>query len=285
MFKNVLQYFMNDMFIYKTPDLNIMDTFDAIQKRWGCRRYLKKDIEQEKIALILDAARYAPSAGNLQDRTFILVKKQEIKTEVANACANQSWMQDAAAQIVVVFENRKNKKFFGDKGENTYGIQDTSFSVENILLMATDLGLGCSLVVGFNEEKLKEILEIPDPSVPYAVITLGYAAETVKPSAKYDLEKFVFYDKYGRKVESFALMSGEWSTVRDELAAKGVRNTKNFASRMMDKIKEMFSKNKKEEQVQDHFMEETAMSPKDEDMEEVKGDIPRELPKKSFLRK
>ena len=60
-----------------------MSLIEIIQNRYSCRSYLEKEIEQEKLEKILEAARLAPSAKNLQDWRFVVVKDKEMKTEVA----------------------------------------------------------------------------------------------------------------------------------------------------------------------------------------------------------
>jgi nitroreductase len=231
-----------------------METLDAIEKRWGCRKYKDEPVDKEVLGTILDAGRLAPSAGNLQDRSFIVVKDQNLKSEIAKACGNQLWMQAAPVHVVVLAENKKNPKFFGTKGEKIYSIQDTAFSVQNMLLAATDLGLGCSLVVGFNEEKISDLLEVQDPMRPYAVVVLGYPAETPKPSSKYPLERFVFFEKYGNKIEEF----GDLSRVRERIAEKSkqkAEEAKKTAFNLFDKIKSLFKRKKEDVPMEDHFME------------------------------
>ena len=249
-----------------------METLDAIEKRWGCRKYKDDPIENEVLGLILNAGRLSPSAGNLQDRAFIIVKDSGLKTEISRAAGNQTWMQTAPIHIVVISENRKNGKFFGSKGEKVYSIQDTAFATENMLIAATDLGLGCSLVVGFNEEKIKDLLKIEPPAEPYAIITLGKAAETPKPSAKYGLERFVYFDKYGARAVDSELVFGNIMHARQLIAEKmiswGIEQPQKATVGFLNRLKSLF-KGKKQEEMHDHFME----APKKEEM-------PREIPKK-----
>ncbi len=249
-----------------------MDTLQAIEKRWGCRKFSDKEVERELVGTVLNAGRLAPSAGNLQDRSFIVVKNDETKSAIAEACGNQSWMQTAPVHIIVVSENKKNNKFFGERGEKIYSIQDSAFSVENMLLAATDLDLGCSLVVGFNEEKIKELLDIQVPAKPYAIIALGYASENSKTSSKYPLDKFVFFEKYGEKIETEAAF-GDLRNIKEKIAVKALQNGEKVNPESpkiswSDRIKAFFGMKKEEFAGHDSFME----NPKHEE-------IPRQLPK------
>lgn len=248
-----------------------METIEAIRQRWGCRKYQDKELSKDHLGMVLDAGRFAPSAGNLQDRSFTVVKSHETKEKIVAACGNQTWMQSAPVHIVIVTENKKYKQFFGARGE-LYAIQDTSFSVENMLLAATELGLGCSLVVGFNEEKLSDILGIKSPAQPHAIITLGYPSEEPKHSDKYPLQKMVFFERYGSRMENEALAYGEYAVLRQQMTAKTATTVSKKANKLVEKLKSLFTRKKTEQPVEDHFMEKTTFE--DEEVE-----IPRMLPR------
>lgn len=257
-----------------------MDALDSIKKRWGCRKYLDKPVEREKLGLILDAGRFAPSAGNLQDRSFLVVRDEKSRDKIAAACGNQDWMRNAPIHLVIISENKKLGKFFGQKGEKIYSIQDTAFAVENMLLAATSLDIGCSLVVGFSEETLNDLFGIKAPSQIHAIVTLGYSAEPGKQSAKYPLEKFVYFEKYGQTIEEPAAAFGEWSTAREKFVAEKAKDVKRGSKNIFTWIKSKFKK--KEQVPEDHFMEklekkEIPINPVKEP--EKESEIPRILPR------
>ncbi len=258
-----------------------MDAYAAIEQRWGCRKYTDKPVDREMLGLILDAGRLAPSAGNLQDRSFIVIKKDQTKTAIAQACGNQTWMQSTPVIIAIISENQKLGKFFGTKGEKVYSVQDTSFSVENMLLEATNLGLGCSLVVGFTEEQLNDVLKIKAPAQIHALVTIGYPAENVKQSSKYELGKFVYFEEYGEHIANLAVAFGEWGNAGQQVTSEIAKITKRNTKGLFEKIKSLFSRKKEETPAQDHFLEER---PKEEPTNNV-TEIPRELPKRPATRK
>lgn len=242
-----------------------METIDAIKGRWGCRKYSDKSVAKELLGSVLDAGRFAPSAGNLQDRSFIVIKNEVSKEEISKICGKQDWMKTAPVHIVIVAENKKTEKFFGEKGKTVYPVQDTSFTAQNMLLEATDLGLGTSIVVGFDEGRLIDLLKIKEPAKPYAVITLGYPEEEPKKSTKYPLERFVFMESYGNRIENPALEFGEWGEVRKQVTEKVIKEVKRKGPGIIEKLKSLFRKKKPEEEPkEDHFLEE---------------EIPRVLPK------
>ena len=246
-----------------------MNTLEAIEKRWGCRKFLDKEIEKETLNTVLDAGRYAPSAGNLQDRTFIVVRKKELKSEIAKFAGDQTWMQAAPVIIAIVAENKKNPRYFGKKGEDVHSTQDCSFSAENMLLAATDLGLGVSLVVGFDDGKINELLGINLPSRANIIIVLGYPAEEAKPASKHPLDKFVFFDKHGSRLEDISSPAEAIGKAKEQITEKREEIKKGF----IEKIKSLFKR--KKAPLEDHFMGETIKISEIEHKE----DIPRQLPK------
>jgi len=265
-----------------------MNTLDAIYNRWGCRKYSDEPIDKEVLGTILDAGRYAPSAGNLQDRSFIIVRDRKLKSEIAQAAGNQTWMQVPPIHIVVVSNNTKLGKFFGQKGDKIYSVQDTAFAVQNMLLAATDLNIGCSLIVGFNEEKICDLFQISPPAQPYAIIVLGHPMEPAKPSPKYPLENFVFFEKYGNKIADMDVAFGDIGKTEEAIikgitsgAEKGKEEAKKTTRRIIEKVKSLFKRKKIEIPKIDSFMEEVKKETKIEDIKpQKKEEIPRQLPKK-----
>lgn len=154
-----------------------MQLFDAIRGRHCVRKFCKKEVEQDKIDLILEAAKEAPSAGNLQAREFILVKDPERRRSLAEAAHSQSSVSEAPLAIVVCANPKKAGVRYGSRGEQLYCIQDASASIQNILLSAHSLGLGACWVGAFDENSVRESLGIPPRTRPVAIIPIGYPAE------------------------------------------------------------------------------------------------------------
>jgi len=169
-----------------------MCAYEVILKRRSIRKYVPEPIERDALIKILEAARWAPSAGNRQPWYFIVVKDPELKKEVAKAAANQMFMADADV-IIVGVSNPKASPRWHDK--------DTMIALEHIALVATELGLGTCWIGAFNEEKVKKILEIPDDLRVVALMPVGVPAETPGPRPRKSLEEIVFLDKFKKKFE------------------------------------------------------------------------------------
>ena len=173
-----------------------MDVLEAIKGRRSIRAFKSEDVPPEIVEKLIDAARWAPSAGNIQPWEFIIVRNPEIKRNLAKAALNQSFVEEAPVVIVVCADEVRSSQGYGVRGKTLYCIQDTAAATQNIHLAAYSLGLGTCWVGAFNEEEARKILEIPEGVRPVAIIPVGYPAE--KPSARNrrPLNQIIHYEKF-----------------------------------------------------------------------------------------
>jgi len=173
-----------------------MDLFEAIKGRRSIRRFLKKDVPEEHLNKILEAAIWAPSAGNLQPWEFIVIRDERTKREVARAALGQMWIADAPVVIVVCANEPRSARYYGERGRRLYCIQDTAAATQNMLLAAHALGYGTCWVGAFLENEVKKVLEIPDHVRPVAIIPIGVPGEKPSPRPRIPLDEVVHYEKY-----------------------------------------------------------------------------------------
>jgi nitroreductase len=198
-----------------------MDLYESIKKRRSIRSFLDKEVEFEKIGNILDAARLAPSAGNLQDWKFILVYKKETREQIAALCPKQEWVAHAPVIIVVCSEIEQDREYYGERGEQLYAIQNAAAATENLLLAATAEGLGSCWVGAFNEPDLKKLLGIPGSARPLTVIGLGYYEGLVDELPRKRLEDITFFHQWGNRTKDMVSKTSEYHTYVSELLEKG----------------------------------------------------------------
>jgi len=173
-----------------------MDVFEAIKLRRSVRAFTRENISDEQIEKILEAARWAPSAGNLQPWEFIVIRRVDVKREIARAALNQTFIEEAPVVIVVCANEVRSGSVYGSRGANLYCIQDTAAAIENMLLAACALGLGACWVGAFYEEEVKRILRIPRGIRPVAIIPIGYSAEKPSPPHRRPLKEIVHYETF-----------------------------------------------------------------------------------------
>ena len=198
-----------------------MNVFEAIATRRSIRKFTSSDIPMEILGVLLDAMRYAPSAGNIQSWRFIVCKTPAKKQQVAEACMQQYWIAEAPFVIVLVNENEKITNFFGLRGERLYSVQNCAAVAENMLLMAHALGLGACWVGAFEEDRIKDVLGIVKEARPQIIIPVGYADEEPAIPSKYKLDNVVYLNKWWGRIKDINVYLGYHSAKFKSLADKG----------------------------------------------------------------
>jgi len=212
----------------------IMDVLEAIRTRRSIRKYKDKQVPWDNIVTILQAGKYAPSAGNLQNWKFIHIKSDAKRKSIAKACMDQEWMEMAPIYIVVVAEPNKADRYYGTRGARLYTIQGCAAAIENMLLTAHSLGLGSCWIGAFDEDELFRILNLPEEITVQGIITIGYADESPDPPPKHRIEHIVFAEKWWGRVEAPRTHLG-WLSVYN---ARVVDEGKKLAIKTGKKIKE-----------------------------------------------
>ncbi|MEM1565991.1 MAG: nitroreductase family protein [Candidatus Bathyarchaeia archaeon] len=173
-----------------------MDVFEAIMGRRSIRAYREMEVSQEIVEKLIDAARWAPSAGNIQPWEFIVVRNSETKRRLAEAALGQSFIEEAPVVIVVCADEERSARGYGTRGRALYCIQDTAAAIQNIHLAAYALGLGTCWVGAFREDEVRKILDIPVGVRPVAIIPVGYPAESPAPRSRRPLKQLIHYEKF-----------------------------------------------------------------------------------------
>lgn len=166
------------------------------------RKYLDKKVPFKKLAQILDLARYAPSAGNLQNWKFIVVTEKETREQISESCLKQYWMNKSPVHIVICGDISKAKALYHSKAES-YTIQSCANTALLMQLKALDIGLATCWVGSFDPKRIQRILSIPDGTVPIIVLTLGYAAEQSLKKKMNPLSLVTYFEEYGNKIKDF----------------------------------------------------------------------------------
>ena len=173
-----------------------MDFSEAIKGRRSIRSFKKIEVSNDVVEKLIDAARWAPSAGNIQPWEFIVVRNSETKAKLASAALGQTFVQEAPVVIVVCADENRALQGYGFRGKSLFCIQDTAAAAQNIHLAAYSLGLGTCWVGSFREDEVTEILQIPEGIRPVAIIPVGYPAESPAPPNRRSLSRIVHYETF-----------------------------------------------------------------------------------------
>lgn len=171
-----------------------MDFLELAKERYSCRSFQDRKIENEKIELILEAARVAPTAVNYQpQRILVLTEKEEL--EKLSECTRYGW--NAPVIMIVCYDKNISWKRKYDGADE--GIVDSSIVTTHMMLEAQALGLGTTWIGAFNPAKVREVYKIPENLEIVAILPIGYPAEDATPSGMHfqrnSLEKFVYWNK------------------------------------------------------------------------------------------
>ncbi|MBS7623678.1 nitroreductase family protein [Candidatus Bathyarchaeota archaeon] len=167
-----------------------MDALEAIRGRRSVRRFLPTTLSREIVETLVDAARHAPSAMNLQPWEFIAVTDQEMRRRIADVTDYGKFIADAPLCIAVFCR------------ESKYYLEDGSAAVENLLIAATALGLGSCWVAGDKKgyaETVRELLSVPAGYRLIALVPVGYVEGEVRSKQKRELREVLHYERFSSR--------------------------------------------------------------------------------------
>jgi len=153
---------------------------EIIKKRRSIRNFQKKEIPEEIIDKLIEALIWAPSSGNLQARKFYFIFNQKIKERLVGEAFVQSFIIEAPL-VVIGCQGEEIARRYGGRGKNLYSICDVAVSIQNLMLLAYEKGLGSVWIGRFDEKIVSRVLNLPENLRPIVIVPVGYPAES--PSA------------------------------------------------------------------------------------------------------
>jgi nitroreductase len=174
-----------------------MELDRVIRMRKMIRRYDgNKQVSESLLNKLLANACKAPSAGHTQVQEFIIVKDAVAKRKLRKASADQEQVEEAPVLIVVCSNTTRSVGRYGQRGKEFYSIIDGAFASMLILLTATNEGLGAGFVGAFDDDKVSEILGLPESVRPIGIIALGYPDEEPPKLDRITKETLVHYERW-----------------------------------------------------------------------------------------
>ena len=172
-----------------------MDFLELAKERYSCRYFSDKEIEQEKIDKILEAARLAPTGRNSQSqRILVLTDKKELAK--LSECTPYGWN----APLVFLICYDKNECWKRDIDNFDGGSQDICIVTTHMMFEVTNLGLGSTWIGAFDPFKAREIYNVPENYEIAAILPVGYPSERAHPSRLHadrkTIEEIAFYNKF-----------------------------------------------------------------------------------------
>ena len=169
----------------------------VIRKRKMIRKYAQdRQVPEKIINKLIDNASRAPSAGHTQVQEFIVIKDPSTKRKLRLSSVNQDQVEEAPVLIAVCSNTSRSVARYGKRGKEFYSIIDGAFASLLILLTATNEGLGASFVGAFNDERVSQILDLPEYVRPIGIIALGYPGEKPARLERIQKERLVHYERW-----------------------------------------------------------------------------------------
>ena len=156
--------------------------------RRSIRKYKPKQISQNTLEKILEAARYAPSANNGQPWRFIVVSDPEIKEKLSHGQWN-TFIKNSAVTIV-------GCAFEGSEYARKWSTIDTTIAMQNMIIAAWSLGIGSCWVGDFDEAEVRRLLAVPKDWKIISLLSLGYPDEAPETTSRKPLTEIMSYNKF-----------------------------------------------------------------------------------------
>lgn len=164
-----------------------METFESISKRASIREYKSKTIDKKLLEKLVDAGRRAPTARAIEPWEFVVITNREMLKKLGEIASSGNFIKDAAACIVVFCKDTK------------YYLEDGCAATENILLAATDIGLGACWVAGDKKPYASEVSKFLGASLDLklvSLISLGWPKEKTAQIKNRKLENVIHWERF-----------------------------------------------------------------------------------------
>jgi nitroreductase len=154
-----------------------MNFAELSKARYSLRKFSSKDVEQEKLDLIVESGRNAPTAHNNQPQRIFVLKSEQALAK-ADACTAAHFHPP----VMLVIGYKKDEAWVRDVDGKNHGEIDAAIAVTQMMLQAADLGLGTTYVGMFDPEALLKNFPEMSEITPIALLPLGYPAEGARPA-------------------------------------------------------------------------------------------------------
>jgi len=185
-----------------------MDLFELLMKRRSIRNFEDRPVPADVVDRLLDAANNAPSGGNIQPLSIVVVQESEARTELAEMVGGQPWVKNAPVSMIFCIDFFRVKRwaamfdveFLGEQALSSFLIAyaDVMCAAQNVVMLAEDCGLG-SVYVGTIQSSIgraREFFGMPDYVLPLMVLSLGYPKSAPRTIPKLATDVVVHRERY-----------------------------------------------------------------------------------------
>ena len=200
-----------------------MNTFDAIKERRSVKHYdSNHKLSDEEIEKLMSLAVLSPTSFNIQNWRFVLVKDPEIRKKIRSAAWDQAQVTDASLLLVICADLKSWKKnpeqywknapkeaqdflvpamgpFYEGKDQlqRDEAMRSCGIAAQTLMLTAKSMGYDSNPMIGFDPEKVAEIINLPDDHVISMIMTIGKQIQPAMPrGGQLPLSDVVFTDSF-----------------------------------------------------------------------------------------
>ena len=165
-----------------------MDFLELCKKRYSVRKFSSKTVEKNKLDLILEAGRLAPTAKNSQSHKIFVIKSEASLKKIREVTPMS---YNAPVVLLVCYDTEISYKNTMDTVYKNYdgGELDAAIVVTSMMYQATELGLGTLWARGYDSKNIIEAFNLPSNLRPVCLLDIGYPAEDSVPSERHESRK------------------------------------------------------------------------------------------------
>ncbi|WP_290596503.1 MULTISPECIES: nitroreductase family protein [unclassified Archaeoglobus] len=184
-----------------------MEVEEAIRGRRSVRKYVEKDVPQEDVVKMIDAARWAPSWSNFQCWEFVVVRDRKVREELLECIPKFNPGRKAVETAPVVIAVLGKKGLSGTVGgsyvteKGDWLMFDTALAVQNLCLQAYSMGYGTLIVGLFDFERASKVLGVPDDYELVVLVTVGSLHKIPNPPERKEVQEIMHLDTFGNRLK------------------------------------------------------------------------------------
>ena len=200
-----------------------MDTFDAIKERRSVKHYdANHKLTDDEINHLMSLAVLSPTSFNMQNWRFVVIKDTETRKQIRAAAWDQAQVTDSSLLIVICADLKAWKDnpgqywvnapkeaqdflvpamspFYEDKDElqRDEAMRSCGIAAQTIMLAAKSMGYDSNPMIGFDPDKVAEIIKLPENHVISMLMVVGKQTQSAMPrGGQLPLDKVVFTDRF-----------------------------------------------------------------------------------------
>ena len=169
--------------IGKLDPIDPSDILKVIRERRSVRAYKDEEVPIDVLRSLVEAARWAPSAGNLQPWKFVLITDRRLIRAIK--MVSPGMLSEPPALLVMCHDLSRARL------SRDLQLMDLGAAMQNILLYAHSLGLGACPIGSFSQEGVAELLELPSEMKPVLMIAVGKPSVVPPPPKRLSLDELI----------------------------------------------------------------------------------------------